>query len=180
MSIVAWITEMRRKQKQRRQREETEARRRILTCLLTGAELSGRYIRATVFGEQMSRMAFYRLMAGLERDCLVAGWYEDSESVRVRRYKLTDAGRDEAARRMACETCGHTMGYKVTDRPFFWCPRCGTIKPCEGSEAARPLLVDRCRNFEREEVRGHVGIEMLWNRYGIRESINVEANREAH
>lgn len=28
------------------------------------------------------------------------------------------------------------LGCKITDSPFYWCPRCGTIKTCEGDTAS--------------------------------------------
>lgn len=51
---------------------------------------------------------------------------------------------------MSCPTCGHTMhtlGCRVTDRPFHWCPRCGTIRTCEMDDAV-PALVERTRNYD--------------------------------
>jgi predicted RNA-binding Zn-ribbon protein involved in translation (DUF1610 family) len=42
---------------------------------------------------------------------------------------------------LPCPTCGetmHAMGCKVTASDFHWCPRCGTIKPCEEQEAVAP------------------------------------------
>ena len=36
---------------------------------------------------------------------------------------------------MSCPSCDHTMhamGCRTTDRPFYWCPRCGTTKTCDG------------------------------------------------
>ena len=32
---------------------------------------------------------------------------------------------------MACEVCGHTM-QKVSERPVWWCPRCGTLLEMTG------------------------------------------------
>lgn len=36
---------------------------------------------------------------------------------------------------MECVLCGNSMfelGCKVTDRPFWWCSRCGSMKTCDG------------------------------------------------
>lgn len=85
---------------------------------------------------------------------------------------------------MSCPTCDHTMcaiGCKVTDRNFYWCPRCGTIKPCDETTAAVPDLVVRCRKFE-----GNLSLDNCdeiapsiddWLSFGIAESINLPANR---
>lgn len=85
---------------------------------------------------------------------------------------------------MSCPTCSHTMtpmGCKVTDKTFYWCPRCGTIKPCEEQEAVTPALVERCREFEKTTTRvGSVDEDQLsyqWNHLGIAESINPPENR---
>lgn len=40
--------------------------------------------------------------------------------------------------------------------PFYWCPRCGTIKPCD-MEATAPVLPERCRRFI-EKIRSSPGI----------------------
>ena len=68
-----------------------------LGVLLTGDE-PGRVIRDVVaaYGAQRTGAAFYQLMARLERDGLVEGWYEPivvgDQAVRERRYRLTPAG----------------------------------------------------------------------------------------
>ena len=68
-----------------------------LGVLLT-AEEPGRVIREVVaeYGERRTVAAFYQLMARLERDGLVEGWYEPvvvgDQTVRERRYRITRAG----------------------------------------------------------------------------------------
>lgn len=89
---------------------------------------------------------------------------------------------------MPCKVCDHTlhaMGCKVTDSTFFWCPRCGSIKPCD-NELATPALVERCRKLYREFME-HIEAEKdarvaeifksLWQWLGIEESINVPEDR---
>jgi hypothetical protein len=83
---------------------------------------------------------------------------------------------------MPCPTCDATMtpmGCKVTDRTFFWCPRCGTMKTCEDGPAVMPDLVHRCREFESVRLVVAAGDFRSWYRLGIAEAINVPANREA-
>lgn len=84
---------------------------------------------------------------------------------------------------MACPTCDSTMqaiGCRVTDKNFFWCPRCNTIRTCEGEEAIAPALVNFCRSFEK--TIGGVCAEHAhqFNAAGIRDAINVPANRPSH
>jgi DNA-binding PadR family transcriptional regulator len=61
-------------------------------------DASGRAIRQVVagYGVRRSAAAFYQLMARLERDGLVHGWYETvaagQQTVRERRYRITRAG----------------------------------------------------------------------------------------
>lgn len=46
---------------------------------------------------------------------------------------------------MSCPTCDHTMhalGCKVTEKNFFYCPRCGTILPCQEAEPIVPGLIE--------------------------------------
>jgi DNA-binding PadR family transcriptional regulator len=68
-----------------------------LGVLLTG-EQPGRVIRdaAAEFGFHRTGAAFYQLMARLERDGLVEGWYEQvivgDQAVTERRYRITAAG----------------------------------------------------------------------------------------
>lgn len=84
---------------------------------------------------------------------------------------------------MSCPTCDHTMtaiGCRVSDRDFFWCPRCGTIKTCEAEEAVVPDLVRRCRKFIDTAGTAFALIPSLheqWQWVGIKESINIPENR---
>lgn len=67
--------------------------------LLLRGERAGRTLREEVrrFGVRQSLAAFYQLMARLDRDGLVVGWYEQvtigGQVVTERRYRLTAAGR---------------------------------------------------------------------------------------
>lgn len=82
-----------------------------------------------------------------------------------------------------CPTCNHTMqaiGCRVTDKNFYWCPRCGTIKPCEEMEAIAPDLIARCRKFTASFPPGNppsVSYSAEWKRLGIDEAINTTENR---
>jgi DNA-binding PadR family transcriptional regulator len=66
--------------------------------VILSAEEPGRVIREVVadYGVQRTGAAFYQLMARLERDGLVEGWYEPvivgDQAVRERRYRITAAG----------------------------------------------------------------------------------------
>jgi DNA-binding PadR family transcriptional regulator len=66
--------------------------------VLVGGERSGREIRAQVarFGVRRTGPAFYQMMARLERDGLVEGWYHQvkvgDQAVTERRYRATAAG----------------------------------------------------------------------------------------
>lgn len=66
--------------------------------VILSSEEPGRVIREVVadFGVQRTGAAFYQLMARLERDGLVEGWYEPvivgDQAVRERRYRITAAG----------------------------------------------------------------------------------------
>ena len=68
-----------------------------LGVLLSGEE-PGRVIRDVVadYGVRRTGAAFYQLMARLERDGLIEGWYEPivvgDQAVRERRYRITAAG----------------------------------------------------------------------------------------
>lgn len=80
---------------------------------------------------------------------------------------------------MACPTCSHTMhalGCRVTDRTFFWCPRCGTTRTCDGTDAV-PDLVRRCREFEGQLSSPLTTHEHDWHRLGIGEAINPTGDR---
>ena len=67
--------------------------------VLLSADEPGRVIRDVVadYGERRTGAAFYQLMARLERDGLVSGWYEPlvvgDQTVRERRYRITAAGK---------------------------------------------------------------------------------------
>ena len=69
----------------------------VLGILLSGQQ-SGRAIRQTIeqYGIRRSAPAFYQMMARLERDDMVEGWYEQvkvgDQSVTERRYRTTAAG----------------------------------------------------------------------------------------
>ena len=66
--------------------------------VILSTEEPGRVIRDVVaeFGVRRTGAAFYQLMARLERDGLIEGWYEPvvvgDQSVRERRYRITVAG----------------------------------------------------------------------------------------
>ena len=66
--------------------------------VILSAEEPGRVIRDVVadYGVRRTGAAFYQLMARLERDGLVEGWYEPivvgDQAVRERRYRITAAG----------------------------------------------------------------------------------------
>jgi DNA-binding PadR family transcriptional regulator len=70
----------------------------LVLGLLREAEQPGRAIRAEIaaHGVKRSAPAFYQLMARLERDRLVDGWYEQvsvgDQAVTERRYRLRPAG----------------------------------------------------------------------------------------
>ena len=66
--------------------------------VLLASEEPGRVIRDVVadYGIRRTGAAFYQLMARLERDELVEGWYEPvivgDQTVRERRYRITAVG----------------------------------------------------------------------------------------
>ena len=70
----------------------------LVLGLLREGEQPGRVIRDALaaHGVKRSAPAFYQLMARLERDRLVDGWYEQvtagDQSVTERRYRLRPAG----------------------------------------------------------------------------------------
>jgi DNA-binding PadR family transcriptional regulator len=70
----------------------------LVLGLLREREQPGRVIRETLaaHGVKRSAPAFYQLMARLERDRLVDGWYEQvsagDQTVTERRYRLRPAG----------------------------------------------------------------------------------------
>jgi DNA-binding PadR family transcriptional regulator len=69
----------------------------VLGVLLTD-ERPGRVIRDTIaaYGVRRSAPAFYQMMARLERDGLIEGWYEQvtvgDQAVTERRYRIKPAG----------------------------------------------------------------------------------------
>ncbi len=81
---------------------------------------------------------------------------------------------------MPCPTCSHTMQQlgccTDTGLKFFWCPRCGTLKPCD-TEAAAPALVSFCRRYEQAVMIDGAPPTLNWERMGIAESINVPRER---
>jgi DNA-binding PadR family transcriptional regulator len=70
----------------------------LVLGLLRAHEQPGRVLRQALaaHGAKRSAPAFYQLMARLERDRLVDGWYEQviagDQSVTERRYRLRPAG----------------------------------------------------------------------------------------
>src|SRR6476469_2054482 len=66
--------------------------------VILSSEQPGRIIRDVVadYGVRRTGAAFYQLMARLERDGLIEGWYEPvivgDQAVRERRYRITAAG----------------------------------------------------------------------------------------
>ena len=70
----------------------------LVLGLLRAGERSGRAIREAIaaHGVKRSAPAFYQLMARLERDRLVDGWYEQitvgDQAVTERRYRIRPAG----------------------------------------------------------------------------------------
>jgi DNA-binding PadR family transcriptional regulator len=70
----------------------------LVLGLLKEGEQPGRLLREALvaYGVKRSGPAFYQLMARLERDRLVDGWYEQvsagDQSVTERRYRLRPAG----------------------------------------------------------------------------------------
>jgi len=70
----------------------------LVLGLLRAHEQPGRVLREALaaHGVKRSAPAFYQLMARLERDRLVDGWYEQvvagDQSVTERRYRLRPAG----------------------------------------------------------------------------------------
>lgn len=64
----------------------------------------------------------------------------------------------------------HAIGCHETGLPFFWCPRCGTIRLCDGDVHA-PALVQRCRQFGKT-LEGECAVHAdQWERLGVQESI---------
>jgi hypothetical protein len=77
----------------------------------------------------------------------------------------------------------HQLGCHETGRPFFWCPRCGTTKTCEGDIAA-PALVEWCRKYESRAVgpidanpKSNEPHQNAWKGSGISEAIHKPEDR---
>ncbi len=70
----------------------------LVLSVLLGTEQSGRTIREAIarFGVRRNGPAFYQMMARLEREGLVEGWYEQiavgDQKVTERRYRILPAG----------------------------------------------------------------------------------------
>lgn len=70
----------------------------LVLGLLQGGEQPGREIRDVLvrYGVRSTTAAFYQMMARLERDRLVEGWYEQitigDQAVTERRYRLRPPG----------------------------------------------------------------------------------------
>ena len=70
----------------------------LVLGLLRGGEQAGREIRDVLvrYGVKSTTAAFYQMMARLERDRLVEGWYEQitigDQAVTERRYRLRSSG----------------------------------------------------------------------------------------
>lgn len=77
---------------------------------------------------------------------------------------------------MACPTCDYTMQI-VNTNGHFWCPRCGTYKILSSETANVPMLVQRCRLFETDDLSG-VAPTSVWFSRGIAESINLPGERD--
>jgi DNA-binding PadR family transcriptional regulator len=73
----------------------------LVLGVLRGGEASGRAIRevAASYGLKRSGPAFYQMMARMERDGIVEGFYEQivvrDQAVTERRYRITPAGSKE-------------------------------------------------------------------------------------
>ena len=70
----------------------------LVLAVLQGGERPGRAVRATIadYGVRRTGAAFYQMMARLERDGMVEGWYDQiavgDQVVTERRYRITAAG----------------------------------------------------------------------------------------
>lgn len=71
----------------------------LVLHLLLHDDHSGRFLRDRLSeeGNKQSHPAFYQMMARLEQDTLVMGWYEsvvvDGQTIREKMYSLTSRGR---------------------------------------------------------------------------------------
>ena len=92
----------------------------VLGILLSG-EQSGRVIRQAIgeYGIRRSAPAFYQLMARLERDGIVEGWYGQvqvgDQAVTERRYRATAAGT-----RMWERSCSFYNGVRLSVGDRRW------------------------------------------------------------
>lgn len=70
----------------------------LVLGLLHSGELPGREVREVLirYGVKSTTAAFYQMMARLERDRLIEGWYEQitigDQAVTERRYRLKPSG----------------------------------------------------------------------------------------
>jgi DNA-binding PadR family transcriptional regulator len=70
----------------------------LVLAVLQGGERPGRTVRKAIghYGVRRTAAAFYQMMARLERDGLVEGWYDQitigDQAVTERRYRATPAG----------------------------------------------------------------------------------------
>src|SRR4030095_5862722 len=79
----------------------------LVLAVLQGGEPAGRTGRKAIghYGVRRAAAAFYQMMARLERDGLVEGWYDQitigDQAVTERRYRVTPAGGKEWEERRA-------------------------------------------------------------------------------
>lgn len=70
----------------------------LVLAVLHDAERPGRTVRKAIahYGVRRTAAAFYQMMARLERDGLVEGWYDQitigDQAVTERRYRITASG----------------------------------------------------------------------------------------
>jgi DNA-binding PadR family transcriptional regulator len=70
----------------------------LVLAVLHGGERPGRVVRKAIgdYGVRRTAAAFYQMMARLERDGMVEGWYDQitigDQAVTERRYRITAAG----------------------------------------------------------------------------------------
>jgi DNA-binding PadR family transcriptional regulator len=70
----------------------------LVLAVLQSGERPGRTVRKAIghYGVRRTAAAFYQMMARLERDGLVEGWYDQitigDQAVTERRYRVTPAG----------------------------------------------------------------------------------------
>jgi hypothetical protein len=87
---------------------------------------------------------------------------------------------------MPCDICDHTVqSIGATDRPTYWCPRCGTLKIVTGDfhDTKPPALVERVRAAEESAMKvPKVGPPIGWmsghhQMMGIREAVGRDPHR---